>query len=159
MTVVDPSYTCFLSRVFRPLLPEISNLASFFQTYNMPKDRGQAVVEPLSPRSTNIASKPRALQKKVVEQEAAKTTKQKDHASPPPSLVIQPPEAHDDVAVQYRTGRLLGKGGFAICYEGQRQGKHGVQTYALKIVKASMAQKKLEDKVSLLNVGNLDKQG
>ncbi|KAL8896154.1 MAG: hypothetical protein Q9192_003234 [Flavoplaca navasiana] len=112
----------------------------------MPKDRGQAVVEPLSPRSTNIASKPRALQKKVVEQEAAKTTKHKDHASPPPSLVVQPPEAHNDVAVQYHTGRLLGKGGFAICYEGQRQGKHGVQTYALKIVKASMAQKKLEDK-------------
>ncbi|KAL8749866.1 MAG: hypothetical protein Q9199_007426 [Rusavskia elegans] len=112
----------------------------------MPKDRAQAVVEPLSPRSTNIASKPRALQKKVVEQEAAKLTKQKDHASPPPPLVVQPPEDYDGVAVEYRTGRSLGKGGFAICYEGQRLGKHGVQTYALKIVKASMAQKKLEEK-------------
>ncbi|KAL8862781.1 MAG: hypothetical protein Q9178_000723 [Gyalolechia marmorata] len=119
-----------------------------------------AVVEPLSPRSANIQSKPRALQKKIVEQEAVKLSKQKDHASPPPSLVIEPPEAHDGLTVQYRTGKLLGKGGFAICYEGQRKGKHGMQTYALKIVKASMAQKKLEDKVNptrhgLLGLGSL----
>ncbi|KAI4229443.1 MAG: hypothetical protein LQ349_006396 [Xanthoria aureola] len=112
----------------------------------MPKDRAQPVVEPLSPRSANIASKPRALQKKVVEQEAAKLTKQKDHASPPPPLVIQPPEDYDGVGVEYHTGRSLGKGGFAICYEGKHHGKHGVQTYALKIVKASMAAKKMEEK-------------
>lgn len=105
------------------------------------------MVEPLSPRSANIASKPRALQKKVVEQEAAKLTKQKDHASPPPPLVIQPPEDYDGVGVEYHTGRSLGKGGFAICYEGKHHGKHGVQTYALKIVKASMAAKKMEEKV------------
>ncbi|KAL8668952.1 MAG: hypothetical protein Q9168_006434 [Polycauliona sp. 1 TL-2023] len=112
----------------------------------MARERGQAVVEPLSPRSTNIASKPRALQKKVVEQEAAKVTKQKDHASPPPPVVVQPPETYDGVPVQYHTGKSLGKGGFAICYEGRCQGKNGLQTYALKIVKASMAQKKLEEK-------------
>ncbi|KAL8814446.1 MAG: hypothetical protein Q9223_006324 [Gallowayella weberi] len=103
-------------------------------------------MEPLSPRSTNIQSKPRALQKAVVEQEAVKLSKPKDHASPPPTEVTQPPEVYGGLPVHYTTGRLLGKGGFAICYEGQQRGQEGGHTYALKIVKASMPQKKMEDK-------------
>lgn len=44
----------------------------------------------------------------------------------------------------YKTGKCLGKGGFAICYEGQLAGtKH---RYALKIVKSKMPQKKMEQK-------------
>ncbi|KAL8774839.1 MAG: hypothetical protein Q9209_000778 [Squamulea sp. 1 TL-2023] len=107
----------------------------------MRKDKGPAMVIPLSPRSTNIQSKPRDLQKKVVEREAVKLSKQKDHAPPPPPVVIQPPEAHEGPTVEYQTGRELGKGGFAICYEGRPRRATGGQTYALKIVKASMAQK------------------
>ncbi|KAL9028829.1 MAG: hypothetical protein Q9196_002857 [Gyalolechia fulgens] len=89
--------------------------------------------------------KPRVSQKKVAEQEV-KFIRPKDHASPPPSLVLQPPESPGGLTVQYRVGRELGKGGFAICYEGQQRGLHGGKTYALKIVKASMAQKKMEEK-------------
>ncbi|KAL8697134.1 MAG: hypothetical protein Q9224_002456 [Gallowayella concinna] len=110
------------------------------------KELRSAAMEPLSPRSTNIQSKPRTLQKKVVEQEAGKLSKPKDHAAPPPKIVIQPPDVYGGHPVQYNTGRLLGKGGFAICYEGQQRGQNGGPTYALKIVKASMGQKKMEDK-------------
>ncbi|KAL8827607.1 MAG: hypothetical protein Q9170_006945 [Blastenia crenularia] len=114
----------------------------------MAREKRQLVADTapaLSPRSANIQIKPRISQKKTTEQEV-KLIKPKDHASPPPSVVIQPPESPGGLTVQYRTGKELGKGGFAICYEGQQRGLHGGQTYALKIVKASMAQKKMEDK-------------
>ncbi|KAL8946727.1 MAG: hypothetical protein Q9222_006919 [Ikaeria aurantiellina] len=112
----------------------------------MTRERQTPAVEVLSPRSTNVQSKPQTLHKQVVESEAAKFVKPKDHASPPPSLVIQPPQVVGGLTVQYRIGKELGKGGFAICYEGQQRGTHGGQTYALKIVKATMAQKKMEEK-------------
>lgn len=101
-------------------------------------------MEALSPRAANIQLKPKTTQKKAVEQEF---TNRKDHASPPPPLVLQPPEVPGGLTVQYKIGRELGKGGFAICYEGKQRGGNGGQTYALKIVKASMAQKKMEEKV------------
>lgn len=116
----------------------------------MAKERKPLVMEAppaLSPRSANIQMKPRASQKNVVDQ-GVNLIKPKDHASPPPSLVLQPPETPGGLTVQYRVGRELGKGGFAICYEGQQRGAHGGKTYALKIVKASMAQKKMEEKVN-----------
>ena len=102
----------------------------------------------LSPRSTNVPPTVKQPQKKQAEAEAeVAKPKVKDHAPPPPSIVIQPPERSGDLTVQYKTGKELGKGGFAICYEGKQRGKNGGQTYALKIVKAQMAQKKMEDKV------------
>lgn len=126
----------------------------------MAKDRRPLVMDAppaLSPRSGNIQMKPRVTQKKVTEYEInevkevkeVKFIKQKDHASPPPPLVIQPPENPGGLTVQYRVGKELGKGGFAICYEGQQRGLHGGKTYALKIVKATMAQKKMEEKVTV----------
>ena len=48
-------------------------------------------------------------------------------------------------------GKELGKGGFAICYEGTLAGqKYGSRStkFALKIVKAKMGMKKMEEKVS-----------
>ncbi len=49
----------------------------------------------------------------------------------------------------YKTGELLGKGGFALCYEGELQprGDRPPKTYALKIVRAKMTQDKVADKV------------
>ncbi|KAL9055416.1 MAG: hypothetical protein Q9206_003149 [Seirophora lacunosa] len=112
----------------------------------MAKEKRPVAVEALSPRSANVQMRPKTMQRKVVEQEAMRFNKPKDHASPPPALVIQPPETPGGLTVQYSTGKELGKGGFAICYEGQRRGRNGGQTYALKVVKATMAQKKLEEK-------------
>ncbi|MCJ1417055.1 Cell cycle serine/threonine-protein kinase cdc5/MSD2 [Xylographa parallela] len=95
--------------------------------------------ECLSPRSANIPSK------------APPTTKPKDknHASPPPKYVIQPQGLLGEPGEKYSMGRELGKGGFAICYEGTLLGqKYGKgSTFALKIVKANMGLKKMEEKV------------
>jgi hypothetical protein len=41
-------------------------------------------------------------------------------------------------------GRALGKGGFAICHEGESEGEQ----FALKIVKSHMSQDKMKQKVS-----------
>ncbi len=116
----------------------------------MTKERRLLEGEALSPRSANIQMKPRTIQRKVVEQEAMKFSRPKDHASQPPALVIQPVESPGGLTVQYSIGQVLGKGGFAICYEGKQRGRHGGKIYALKVVKATMAQKKMEDKVHKL---------
>ena len=120
---------------------------------------------PLSPRSVNIrptlapvksyastqrqkpsTSDPKTLSTAV----SKKTEKAKDHAPPPPQFVIQPPGPNGIKSEKYETGRELGKGGFAICYEAKLVGKkHGTdpKIVALKIVKAKMGIKKMEEKV------------
>ena len=71
--------------------------------------------------------------------------REKDHPPPPPAAVFEPPSSDRKRGAIYTTGRLLGKGGFAICHEGVLDGT-GVK-YALKIVKSQMSQKKMEQKV------------
>ena len=112
-------------------------------------------MEALSPRSANIQFKPKSLAKKdvlVVENhKAEKPRRDKDHALAPPEVIIQPPLRPGLQPEEYRSGRLLGKGGFAICYEGElrsRQRGQSAQVFAMKIVKAVMNQKKTEEKVS-----------
>ena len=115
------------------------------------------VMEALSPRSTNIPPKPKSMkQKEAADEEAKKTEaakralKEKDYAPPPPEWVLQPPIAKGGLAEKFKTGRCLGKGGFAMCYEGELRGKrNGVETrvFALKVVKAKMNQRKMEEKV------------
>ncbi|MCJ1283654.1 Cell cycle serine/threonine-protein kinase cdc5/MSD2 [Xylographa opegraphella] len=94
--------------------------------------------ECLSPRSANIPSK--AL--------PTANSKDKNHAFPPPKCVIQPRGLLGEPGEKYSMGRELGKGGFAICYEGTLLGqKYGKNiTFALKIVKAKMGMKKMEEK-------------
>lgn len=76
--------------------------------------------------------------------------REKSLAQPPPPLVVQPPTEYGALSEKYKMGKHLGKGGFAICYEGELQcrvpGKRN-KLYALKVVKAKMTQKKMEDKV------------
>lgn len=113
-------------------------------------------MEPLSPRSGNIQIKAKTKQKEKVDDEiknaeaARKAAKEKEYAPPPPEWVIQPPMPGGLLSEKFKIGRQLGKGGFAICYEGElRSKRRGSQksVFALKIVRAKMSQKKMEEKV------------
>lgn len=118
----------------------------------------QRAMDPLSPRSTNVKVPLIHVTKQDVADVAnakmavvKKAQKEKDHAPAPPSIVYQPEGPSGEPAEKYRTGRLLGKGGFAICHEGELRGKRygsHVYKFALKIVKAEMSQKKMNEKVS-----------
>ena len=107
-------------------------------------------MEALSPRPANIQI--RALPPKekgsadVAIQGSEKSLKDKEHAPAPPEWVIQPPMRAGGLSEKYRSGKYLGKGGFAICHEGTL----GAKKYAMKIVRAQMHQKKTEEKVMLL---------
>jgi hypothetical protein len=101
-------------------------------------------MEALSPRDANaqLRVKPSTKQKAPP---GKVSQKEKDHPPPPPSEVREPPSSDRHNGAIYRTGGCLGKGGFAICYEGQLVGTK--RNYALKIVKSYMPQKKMEQKV------------
>lgn len=117
-------------------------------------------MDALSPRSANIQVKPkqldkeqaRAEDKKAEAQRVEKALRDKDHAPPPPTWIYQPPLRPGRLTEKYRSGKLLGKGGFAVCYEGELEDrKYGqsVQKFAMKIVKATMSQRKTREKVNL----------
>ena len=121
-------------------------------------------MEALSPRSTNIQpnSKPFIVKDFAVEApkleppkvEPAKEGQVKEHASPPPPWVFQPPLKPGLLAEKFHTGPFLGKGGFAICYEGELRGKNngpGTCKFAMKIVKARSTQAKVGEKVFALS--------
>ncbi|KAF4628157.1 hypothetical protein G7Y89_g9997 [Cudoniella acicularis] len=101
-------------------------------------------MEALSPRDVNAHLRKQTAPPKPKVQPAKPTQKEKDHPPPPPSEVHEPPSTDRKDGAIYRTGRCLGKGGFAICYEGRLAGTR--QLYALKIVKSHMPQKKMEQK-------------
>lgn len=103
----------------------------------------------LSPRDVNvrIPNRPLIDAAKVKATLAAKTNqKDKDHPPPPPSIIYEPPSFDRQDGAAYQVGKMLGKGGFAVCYEGTLQGTR--RRYALKIVKSKMPPK-MEQKVSL----------
>lgn len=92
-------------------------------------------MEALSPRDVNaLPKRTNDLKAKAVAQ--SKTAKDKDHPPPPPPQVIEPPSSDRKNGAAYQVGKLLGKGGFAICYDG----KHAEtgKRFALKIVKSTM---------------------
>ena len=117
-------------------------------------------MEALSPRSTNVQARPKfskLKEKELADDEAKKAeaakkaSKEKEYAPAPPEWVLQPPITKGGLAEKFRTGKCLGKGGFAICYEGELRNKGkgaGKTTFALKIVKTHMNLRKMEDKVS-----------
>ena len=122
-------------------------------------------MEALSPRSANVQVKPRSMkQKELAEEEdkkadaAKKALKEKEYAPVPPEWVLQPPIAKGGLAEKFRTGRCIGKGGFAMCYEGELRSKQqgmNKTIFALKVVKARMSQKKMEEKVSQVALARL----
>lgn len=95
---------------------------------------------------------------KSVAAKPAEKPKDKEHASPPPAWVFQPPLRPGLLAEKFQTGAFLGRGGFAICYEGElRVRKNGLANckFAMKIVKAKMAQTKITEKVCSSYVGKI----
>ncbi|KAK0618371.1 hypothetical protein B0T17DRAFT_496258 [Bombardia bombarda] len=93
-------------------------------------------VEALSPRDANAQRAPRVNELKTKAAAQLKTAKDKEHPPPPPNNVTEPPSSDRREGAVYQVGRLLGKGGFAICYDGKLAGTS--KRYALKIVKAQM---------------------
>ncbi|RDW84973.1 serine kinase-2 [Coleophoma cylindrospora] len=108
-------------------------------------------MEALAPRDANTVAYNRGKQTAQKTKTLTKTapvakltSKEKDHPAPPPDDVLEPASSDRKNGAVYHMGRLLGKGGFAICYEGRLAGTR--QKYALKIVKSYMPQKKMEQK-------------
>lgn len=93
-------------------------------------------MEALSPRDANAQRVPRANELKTKAVAQLKSAKDKEHPPPPPSNVIEPPSSDRKDGVVYQVGRLLGKGGFAICHEGKAAG--ATKRIALKMVKSQM---------------------
>lgn len=102
-------------------------------------------MEALSPRDVNAQRAPKATETKTKTAAQLRATKDKDHAPPPPPEVLEPCSADHPNGAVYQVGKLLGKGGFAICYTGQLHSTK--QKFALKIVKSQMPAK-MEQKVS-----------
>lgn len=103
-------------------------------------------MEALSPRDVNAQIRPKQPPQKSKLAPAPSLKRAKDHPPPPPDEVYEPPSADRLDGAKYRMGKMLGKGGFAICHEGQLSKTKEV--FAMKIVKSHMAQKKMEQKVN-----------
>lgn len=109
----------------------------------------------LSPRDVNIQLPNRAAvdAAKVKAALASKAVqKDKEHPPPPPSTVYEPPSSDRKDGATYHVGKMLGKGGFAVCYEGQMPGVR--KKFALKIVKSKMPTK-MEQKVRHMCPGSM----
>ncbi|KAL2134903.1 hypothetical protein VTI74DRAFT_10538 [Chaetomium olivicolor] len=96
-------------------------------------------MEALSPRDANAQRLPRVHELKTKAAAQLKTAKDKEHPPPPPNNVVEPPSSDRKDGVVYQVGKMLGKGGFAICYEGKAAGTS--RRIALKIVKSQMPTK------------------
>ncbi|KAJ4297147.1 Cell cycle serine/threonine-protein kinase cdc5/MSD2 [Collariella sp. IMI 366227] len=96
-------------------------------------------MEALSPRDANAQRLPRVHELKTKAAAQLKSAKNKEHPPPPPNNVVEPPSSDRRDGVVYQVGKMLGKGGFAICYEGKAAGAS--KRIALKIVKAQMPTK------------------
>jgi serine/threonine protein kinase len=112
-------------------------------------------MEALSPRSTNVKLQPLKMGnpagKNPATMKAEIKKPAKEHAPPPPSEVVEPFQDDGSPTTTYLSGKLLGKGGFAVCYEGKN--KKSNQVYALKVVKSKMSQQRMADKVCDLDAG------
>ncbi|POR38222.1 Cell cycle serine/threonine-protein kinase CDC5/MSD2 [Tolypocladium paradoxum] len=101
--------------------------------------RGGGDMEALSPRDANAQRLPKATEVKTKTAAQLRAAKDKEHPPPPPPEVTEPCSADRPDGAVYQVGKLLGKGGFAICYSGQLVPTK--QKYALKIVKSRMPPK------------------
>ncbi|KAI0877625.1 hypothetical protein GGS24DRAFT_447028 [Hypoxylon argillaceum] len=104
-----------------------------------------AYTDALSPRDANVQLPSRAIESAKPRAAVASKAPPREKEPPlqPPKQVYEPPSADRKDGAVYQVGKMLGKGGFAVCYEGQLPGHR--KKYALKIVRSKM-QSKMEQK-------------
>ncbi|KAI0486426.1 Pkinase-domain-containing protein [Xylaria cf. heliscus] len=97
-----------------------------------------AYTDALSPRDANARAPSRAIESTKPKAAVASKPPQKEKEPPvqPPAQVYEPPSNDRHDGAVYQVGKMLGKGGFAVCYEGQLPGHR--KKYALKIVRSKM---------------------
>ncbi|RYC62205.1 hypothetical protein CHU98_g4003 [Xylaria longipes] len=100
-----------------------------------------AYTDALSPRDANARVPSRAVDSAKSKAAVASKPPQKEKEPPlqPPTQVYEPPSTDRQDGAVYQVGKMLGKGGFAVCYEGQLPGHR--KKYALKIVRSKMPSK------------------
>jgi len=106
-------------------------------------------MEALSPRSANLPMNPPAAIKKPKVDTRPKPASSvinpdKIEEKWRPAAVIKEPGPGGDA---YLTGKKLGRGGFAVCFEGRSE--RTKEIFALKVVKSQVEQKKQLEKVVL----------
>jgi hypothetical protein len=136
------SYESFTEEFFRKARPYLVYECVFPDGLDM---------EALSPLDANAQVRVKEPPQKPKVAAVQPLKREKDHPPPPPPRVVEPPSSDRPDGGIYETGRLLGKGGFAICYEGALESTR--ERFALKIVKSKMPQKKMEQKVHLAGIG------
>ncbi|KAI1333387.1 Pkinase-domain-containing protein [Xylariaceae sp. FL0255] len=98
-----------------------------------------AYTDALSPRDVNVQRSNRVAEPAKAKTAVASKQVQKEPPLQPPSQVPEPPSTDRKDGAVYQIGKMLGKGGFAVCYEGQLPGHR--KKYALKIVRRKMPPK------------------
>ncbi|KAI0409463.1 hypothetical protein F4802DRAFT_544094 [Xylaria palmicola] len=100
-----------------------------------------AYTDALSPRDVNAQLPSRGVDAAKPRAAVASKAPPKEREPPlqPPAQVYEPPSTDRRDGALYQIGKMLGKGGFATCYEGQLPGHR--KKYALKIVKSKMPTK------------------
>ncbi|KAF6840045.1 plk plk-unclassified protein kinase [Colletotrichum plurivorum] len=102
--------------------------------------KGGVDLEALSPRDANAQRMPKAVEMKTTKPVAQlKAAKDKEPPPQPPAVVDEPPSNDRPNGALYQVGRMLGKGGFAVCYQGYLMPER--KKYALKIVRSQMPSK------------------
>ncbi|KAI2629824.1 kinase-like protein [Hypoxylon sp. NC1633] len=103
-----------------------------------------ADTDALSPRDANVQLPHRVMNiAKARAPPAAKPAqKEKEPPPQPPPVVYEPPSFDRKDGAAYQVGKLLGKGGFAVCYEGYLTRDNSTRRkFALKIVRSKMPPK------------------
>ncbi|KAI1385063.1 kinase-like protein [Hypoxylon trugodes] len=105
--------------------------------------RHAANADALSPRDTNAQLPYRTADAAKAKAAPAPKAVQKEKETPPqpPPIVYEPPSFDRKDGAGYQVGKMLGKGGFAVCYEGYLPTSKGKRKYALKIVRSKMPSK------------------
>ncbi|PHH55934.1 Serine/threonine-protein kinase plo1 [Ceratocystis fimbriata CBS 114723] len=102
----------------------------------------------LLPRDANAQRMPQpaaANPPPKARQHGLKPSTNKEHPPPPPPQVLEPPSTGSPDGLVYQVGKMLGKGGFALCYVGHQMDTK--QRYALKVVRSKMPPK-MEQKLA-----------